>query len=290
MEKDVKQAENQEEMNEILLDTQVNEKIENSPYLQMQEERKNLLYSPKQAKIIAVWGDNGITSLSFAIASALESIHNKQIVVISMDKLVPTNTMVHIFKQAPKEKSLAHLLNLSKINSTTVAQYLIADEKKNPNIATLAYCEGDNVLTEEKASYETYIQILKNLQTISDYIVVDCSKEVSNLMTLAALQLAEVQVVALTPDPKGLSFYKTNAGLLSAPQFNNAKRIFVANNESPYNDAGSFKDALKFPVVTSLPEDTGIRRACADGDMLNSCAYFSRKYKKNMQKLLKELL
>lgn len=238
------------------------------------------------AKIIAVWGDNGITTLSTALASELAQ-SGKQVLLINTNKIVPANAIWHINEPVPKEKSIINLLRNEEITSSTIARYFAIDSKGQTNIATLAYCDGDNILIgNEEAPYSTYVQLLKSAQSIVDYIIIDCSKEISDMMTLAAFQFADLQVIALTPDARGVQFYKANVPLLSNEQFNNCKRIYLANLSTNDNDVYAFGDVIHNEICAVLPTDDGIRKSVALGDYLNVSKYTGHRYNKGLRKLL----
>lgn len=238
------------------------------------------------AKIIAVWGDNGITTLSTALASELAQA-GKQVLLINTNKIIPANAIWHINEPVPKEKSIVNLLRNEEITSATIARYFAIDSKGQTNIATLAYCDGDNILIgNEEAPYQTYVQLLKSAQSIVDYIIIDCSKEISDMMTLAAFQFADLQMIALTPDARGVQFYKCNVPLLSNEQFNKCKRIYLANLSTNDNDVYAFSDVIHHELVAVLPTDDGIRKSVAMGDFLNVSKYTGYRYNKGLKKLL----
>lgn len=268
-----------------------NESVGNgTQFLHEKEMQERVAHSKGTGTIISVWGDNGITSLSTALAAELASRDNKQVLIINTNKIVPANTVWHIKNPVTAEKSLGNLLRNEEINSATIAKYFAIDGKMQPNIATLAYCDGDNILLgNEKAPYGTFVQLLKSAQSIVDYVIVDCSKEVSDMMSLAAFQFADVQIISLTPDARGVQFFKANLPLLSNEQFNKSRRIFVANMATADNDVYAFGDVIKNEILASFPMDDGVRKSIAMGDYLKVNQYIGHRYNKEIKRVLKAL-
>lgn len=240
----------------------------------------------KVGKVIAVWGDGGLTTVATALASELAAM-NKQILLINTSKVLPANAVWHITAPVSTEKSIGNLFHKREITSALIARYFAIDSKQQPNIATLAYCDSENILLEdEQAPYDIFVQMIKSAQSIVDYVIVDCSKSLSDMMALAGLQFADLQVIALTPDARGIQFFKSNMPLLSNEQFNQSARIFVANQVTNENDVPAFGDVIKQPITASLPVDIGVRKSVALGEFLKVTKYTGHKYNKEIKKII----
>ena len=240
----------------------------------------------KVGKVIAVWGDGGLTTVATALASELAAM-NKQILLINTSKVLPANAVWHITAPVSTEKSIGNLFHKREITSALIARYFAIDSKQQPNIATLAYCDSENILLEdEQAPYDIFVQMIKTAQSIVDYVIVDFAKSLSDMMALAGLQFADLQVIALTPDARGIQFFKSNMPLLSNEQFNQSARIFVANQVTNENDVPAFGDVIKQPITASLPVDIGVRKSVAFGEFLKVTKYTGHKYNKEIKKII----
>lgn len=256
-----------------------------TPYNKIEKKRDEFLANANRGKIIAIWGDNGITSLATVLAGELAK--TSQVLIIDMNKVLPANCLWHINNPVPRTKSVGELLKSTEINSSNISRFFAIDEKQQSNVATLGYCDGDNIVnTNEKAPYNLYVQLLKSAQSIVDYVIVVCSKELSEMMNLAALQFSDYQIFALTPDARGINFYKSNIPLLANEQFNNAKRFYVTNLTTSHNDSVSFGDVIGCEMVAKIPTDDGIRKAIALGNYLCANKYVGHNYHKEIGKII----
>lgn len=255
---------------------------------QQEEERDSYLVHSNRGKIIAVWGDNGITSLSTVLAGELAR-DGKHVLIINMNRVLPANAIWHVNTPVKPDKSIGSLLKFSEINASNISKFFAIDSKLQPNVATIAYCDGTNVvMNNEQAAYKIYVQMLKSAQNIVDYVIIDCVKEISDMMTLAAFQFADYQVFAFTPDVRGIQFFKANVPLLANEQFNNSKRIYITNMCMSCNDSVAFGDVIKQNIVAKLPIDDGIRKSISVGEFLKANQYVGHAYKKELNNLIKE--
>ena len=259
-----------------------------NPYELEQKEREKILMGAKKGKIIALWGDNGITSLATVLAGELAEKKHKEVLIIDMNRILPANAIWHIQQPVEQEKSVGLLLRNTEINSSNIAKYFVIEEKTQPNIATLAYTDGTNiVMNNEKASYSLYVQLLKSAQSIVDYVIVACTKEISDMMSLAAFQFASYQIFSLTPDARGIEFYKCNVPLLANEQFNKCPRYYVTNMATNNNDSVAFGTLIKQDVIARIPMDDGIRKSIALGEYLKANRYVGFGYRREVHKIMK---
>lgn len=261
-----------------------------NPYELEQKERENILMGAKKGQIIAMWGDNGITSLATVLAGELAEKKHKEVLIIDMNRIIPANAIWHIQQPVPQEKSIGLLLRNTEINSSNISKYFVVEDKTQPNIATLAYTDGTNVvMNNEKAPYSLYVQLLKSAQSIVDYVIVACTKDISDMMSLAAFQFADYQIFSLTPDARGIEFYKCNIPLLSNEQFNTAQRYYITNMATNNNDSAAFGTLIKQNMIARIPMDDGIRKSIAMGEYLKANHYVGFGYRREVHKIMKRL-
>lgn len=259
-----------------------------NPYEAEMKERENILMGAKKGRIIALWGDNGITSLATVLAGELAEKKHKEVLLIDMNKILPANAIWHIQEPVPSEKSVGLLLRNTEINSSNIAKYFVVEEKIQPNIATLAYTDGTNiVMNNEKSPYALYVQLLKSAQSIVDYVIVSCTKDISDMMSLAAFQFADYQIFSLTPDARGIEFYKCNVPLLSNEQFNKCPRYYITNMATSNNDSAAFGNFIRQNLIARIPMDDGIRKSIAMGEYLKANRYVSFGYRREVHKIMK---
>ena len=186
--------------------------------------------------ILTFWGSpgSGKSTLS-ALLSGLLSDEGCSVILISPDSLSP---MLSVWRPEQWEngKTLGALLDTVPTDAAAVSPYLHYVRGKE-NIGILACGPGETPYSHAFFStmqgtlcHERVRNLLRLLSTLSDFVIADCISPVNDWFTLTALENADLSILLLTPDRRGLSYGKTALSVISEARLSREnERFFFAN-------------------------------------------------------------
>ena len=73
-----------------------------------------------------------------------------------------------------------------------------------PYVGVMGYAAGENPLSYPELKYEMALELIRVMETIVDYVILDCSAQITNVFTPAAIESGDLILRILTPDLKGI--------------------------------------------------------------------------------------
>lgn len=213
------------------------------------------------SKVIAVWGNAGAgkSTISALLAYQL-STQGKNVVLIDTNLNTPQTNIWLPKSSGDFNRSLSSLMNEDYITKETVCQRMFMI---NSNLSILGFVRGESAITLNKNQRTDKIdEILEVLDSISDYIIVDCSTHIlDNAITIKALELAYRTFRILSPNFKGCVFTQSNLQLLSNNKFRVGEHIVLYNNVCSYHNTKIYEEVTG-KALAHLPH-------CPDIDIKN---------------------
>lgn len=209
-------------------------------------------------KVIAICGSpgSGKTLTAVKIAKTLAD-GKKNTILVGCDTESP---VLPILLPAQKDvPSLGNLLALPVLTVPTVLQHCVPCGESD-YIAVTGYGKGENVRTYPEYSLQRAKNFIAMLQKTADYAVIDCSSHITDdLLTVAALEKADITIRIANPNLKSISYFQSQGPLLQESRFHCAKQVSVINDILPtQDDAPIFEffgnQAYKLPHVPELQE------------------------------------
>lgn len=243
-------------------------------------------------KTISLWGSPGAgtTLLTVKLAKRLSEC-KKNVVIVSSDYQTPLLPLLLPFET--ELPSIGHLLSLERISQIDLMQHLVPFSK-NQYISLLAYVRGENAMSYSEYSYkqaEALLSRLERLSIVSSLVVlVDCTSNLDNYLTAAALRHTDVTLRVVNADPKSEIYFQSSAPLLERDAgYRYDDQISVLNNLLPSQDPGPAKEVVG-DIAYTLPHVDGLKEQYDAAQLLDSLpGREARQYSTGLDKLVKEV-
>ena len=132
------------------------------------------------------------------------------------------------------------------------------------------------------------LQLVNAAAKLVDFVILDCSSNMTNVFTPAAIESGDLVVRLLTPDLKGINYLKAHQPLLVDGRFHYDQHLTFAGMARPFHALdemgyiiGGF-DGL-------LPYSKEIDRCATEGGMFQAIKYCKPKYTASLNKVLDAL-
>lgn len=240
------------------------------------------------AKVITVWGSPGSGKSMFCCILAKALTHDKQKAVIISGE--PGTPMLPVWlpdQIIETNASIGQVLSSVEIDTTLVASHVTV-LKHYPFIGLMGYSAGENPLSYPEVDYQMVLQLAAAASRLVDYVILDCSSNMTNVFTPAAIEAGDLIIRLLTPDLKGVNYLKAHEPLLQDRRFRYNEHMTFAGMARPFHAfdemgyiIGGF-DGL-------LPYGKEIDRCATEGGMFQAIKYCNSKYTASLNKVLDAL-
>lgn len=240
------------------------------------------------AKVITVWGSPGSGKSMFCCILAKALTRDKQKAVIISGE--PGTPMLPVWlpdQIIETNASIGQVLSSVEIDTTLVASHVTV-LKHYPFIGLMGYSAGENPLSYPEMDYQMVLQLAAAASRLVDYVILDCSSNMTNVFTPAAIEAGDLIIRLLTPDLKGVNYLKAHEPLLQDRRFRYNEHMTFAGMARPFHAfdemgyiIGGF-DGL-------LPYGKEIDRCATEGGMFQAIKYCNSKYTASLNKVLDAL-
>lgn len=240
------------------------------------------------AKIITVWGSQGSGKTMFCciLAKALTR-DKKKALIINADVSVPMLPVWLPEQMIETNASIGQVLSSVEIDSTLVASRVTV-LKNYPFIGMMGYCAGENPLSYPEVKYQKVQQMIEAAAKLVDFVILDCSSNMTHVFTPAAIEAGDVIIRILTPDLKGVNYLKAHQPLLVDRRFHYEEHISFAGMARPFHAL----DEMGYIIGGFdgfLPYSKEIDRCATEGGMFRAINYCNPKYTASLNKVLDAL-
>jgi hypothetical protein len=236
------------------------------------------------SKIIAVWGSPGSGKSMFCciLAKALTRDRQKAI-IINADAGTPMLPIWLPEQIIETTASIGRVLTSMEIDTTLVASKVTV-LKSYPFIGLMAYSAGENPLSYPELRYDIILQLVSAAAKLVDYVILDCSSNITNIFTPAAIESADVIVRILTPDLKGINYLKAHQPVMVDPRFRWGEHMTFAGMARPFHAIDEMGHIIG-GFEGLLPYSKEIDRCATQGGMFNAINYCTGKYMASLKKV-----
>ena len=157
-------------------------------------------------KVITVWGSpgSGKSMFSCILAKALTRAKRKAI-IINAEISVPMLPVWLPEQIIQTNASVGQVLSSVEIDTTLVASHVTV-LKSYPFIGLMGYSAGENPLSYPEVKYAMVLQLVNAAAKLVDFVILDCSSNMTNVFTPAAIESGDLVIRLLTPDLKGVRY------------------------------------------------------------------------------------
>lgn len=222
------------------------------------------------SKLIAVWGspNSGKSTFATKLALSIYSTYQATVVVVYTDCETPMLPVIFPSYKSDDLYSLGDVLSKVDISSDEVVNGIVTVKSK-VNLGFMGFKDGENKYTYPEFSKDKVEMLLETLKTLADFVIVDCTSSIDNLITNTAVLMADEVIRLSSPDLKSLSFLFSQAPLWN--ELNPQKHIQGINvpNEDlfmPIDDVKSHLSDVRFTV----PYSKEVKRQMLDGKLYDN--------------------
>ena len=107
--------------------------------------------------------------------------------------------------------------------------------KSYPFIGLMGYAAGENPLSYPEVKYAMVLQLINAAAKLVDFVILDCSSNMANVFTPAAIEAGDLVIRILTPDLKGVNYLKAHQPLLVDGRFHYNEHLSLAGMARPFH-------------------------------------------------------
>lgn len=242
------------------------------------------------SKLIAVWGtpDSGKTTFATKLTRSIYEEYQSTVIVVYADNETPTLPV--IFPNYKKEDMFSVGAALAKTDVTqedVVKQLVIVKDKQN--FGFLGFTDGENRYTYPSFDLGKVRSLYAVLQTLADFVVVDCTSNLKNPLSRVAVMEAETVIRLATPDLKSMSYLSSQLQLYAEPCFRLGEQIQGLNVPDadlymPIDEAKTHLPDVRFTV----PYSRLVKQQMLDGKLYEKVndKKFNEKFKAIVEKIV----
>ncbi len=242
------------------------------------------------AKFIAIWGspDSGKTTFSTKLAKTIYDEYQSTVIVVYADNETPALPILFPNRRKEDIYSLGVILSKTDITQDDIIKQIVTI-KGCQNFGVLGFSDGENKYTYP-AFDETKVRTLFNvLSTLADYIIIDCTSNLSNSISRYAIKAADEVIRLATPDLKSISYYASQLQLYADPIFRLNEHIQGINVPDedlymPIEDAKAHLQDLSF----TLPYSRAVKQQMLDGKLFASIN--DKKYNDKLKQIVNKIV
>ena len=183
--------------------------------------------------------------------------------------------------------SVGQVLSSVEIDTSLVASHVTV-LKSYPFIGVMGYAAGENPLSYPEVKYAMVLQLVNAAARLVDFVILDCSSNMTNVFTPAAIESGDLVIRILTPDLKGVNYLKAHQPLLGDGRFHYDQHMTFAGMARPFHALDEMGHIIG-GWDGLLPYGKEIDRCATEGGMFQAIKYCNPKYTASLNKVLDAL-
>ncbi len=239
-------------------------------------------------KTITIWGSPGSGKSMFSCMLArILSRDKSKVVIVNADTSVPMLPVWLPGREVSENVSLGQVLTSIEIDAALAASHVVV-LKAWPYIGVMGYAAGENPLSYPDIKYEMALQLINVVKKLVDYVILDCSAQMMNVFTPAAIESGDLIIRVLTPDLKGIHYLKANQPLLEDERFRYNEHLTFAGLARPFHAIDEMGHMIgKWDGL--LPYGKEIDRCATEGGMFRAVKFCNSRYLASFNCILEAL-
>lgn len=221
------------------------------------------------SKLIAIWGspNSGKTSFAIKLAQCIYEKYSASVLMLSTDYETPSLPVLFPNTKAEELFSIGVPLSKTDIVEHEVVKSIVTVKGKM-NLGFLGYKDSENKFTYPSYDDKKAKALLTVLKGLVDFIIVDCTSSLNNILSGAAVEQADTVIRLATPDLKSISYLSSQLPLYADPKYKMEQHIVVLNTTEkevfmPVEEAKTHYKNISF----TLPYCRTLREQIIDGEL-----------------------
>lgn len=239
------------------------------------------------SKLIAIWGspNSGKTTLAVKLALELDNRKAGNILVLHTDNITPAMPVLFPFER--DTQSIGHALSAVEISQTDILQTVVVPKGRD-NIGFLGYAYGDNQFSYPAFDKEKAVDFLSALKSLADYVIVDCSSQYNNVLSRAALSIADSTIKLATPELKAISFFLSQMSMFISPEYDLTEAIqgLTVTQSGFFQPLEECREYFKNPAFM-FPYCQEVQEQILTGEMMKEV--HCKEYRRELAKVIERI-
>ena len=190
-------------------------------------------------------------------------------------------------QSSSENASIGQVLSSVEIDAALAASH-VTSLQSWLYVGVMGYAAGENPLSYPELKYEMALELIRVMETIVDYVILDCSAQITNVFTPAAIESGDLILRILTPDLKGIHYLKAGRPLLMDSRFRFGEHLTFACLARPFHALEEMGHLIgKWAGL--LPDSKEITRCAEEGSMFGAVKYCNPRYLASLNRILEEL-
>jgi len=241
-------------------------------------------------QVLAVWGSpsSGKTIMSVKLARYIAS-QKKNVILVLADMSAPPLPYICPPSDLEAETSLGNILSAAHVDENLIKQNAIL-HKKNEYLTMLAMLKGENAFSYAPYTETQAKELLTELRKMCDYIIIDCTSNITN-DALSAVSLIESDAVLrlVSCDLKSISYLNSQLPLLLDNKFNANKQYKAASNVAEFQADENIEQVVG-GVSFKIPHSNEVYKQFLAGNLFAGLSEKdSRDFRKAVSKIANEV-
>ena len=221
------------------------------------------------AKTIAVWGSphSGKTTFATKLACAIYEEYQSTVIIVYSDMVTPTLPIIFPNEKSEDMTSIGKVLSEIEITKESVVKQIMTVKNK-VNLGFLGFRDGENKFTYPRFDEDKVNVMFTAIGELCDYLIVDCTNNLSNPIAGAAVKTAGQVIRLASPDLSSVSFFSSQLRLYTDPAYRLNEQITGLNVTSediylPIEDAKKRIPDVRF----TIPYCREVKQQMLDGKL-----------------------
>ena len=221
----------------------------------------------KDNQVLAVWGSpsSGKTLVSVKIARYIASM-KKNVILVLCDMSAPPLPFICPPSDLDCERSMGNILGAAHVTSDLVKQNAIL-HKKNEYLTMIGMLKGENSFSYPPYTETQAKELISELRKLADYIIVDCTCNISSdILSAVALIESDAVLRLVSCDLKSISYLSSQLPLLLDSKFNANKQYKVASDIGGFEADENIEQAVG-GVSFRIPHSDEVKLQFLNGNL-----------------------
>ena len=244
----------------------------------------------KDNQILAVWGSpsSGKTIMSVKIARYIAA-QKKNVILVLADMSAPPLPYICPSSDLEAEVSLGTILASAEVTGSIIKQNAIL-HKKNEYLTMLGMLKGENAFTYAPYTETQAKELLNELRRMADYIIIDCTSNITNdILSAVALIDSDAVLRLVSCDLKSISYLSSQMPVLLDNKFNINKQYKAASNIDAFQADENIEQVVG-GVSFKIPHSEEVHQQFLAGNLFGALsAKDSKDFRKSVAKIANEI-
>lgn len=236
--------------------------------------------------VVAVWGSpsSGKTTVSVKLAHYLAS-RKKNVILLLCDMVSPPLPCLCEPSDLVEEHSLGSILAATHVTQGLIKENCIF-HKKYKYLTMIGMKKGENVFTYPPYTQMQAEELVRNVRTMADYVVIDCGSYIAfDILSAVSLIEADYVLRLVTCNLKSISYLSSQLPLLRDKKWDADKQIRIVSDVRS-NEAANYVEQVFGRISYTIPHSAEVETQVLEGRLFQDLSQKdSKEFKQSIESI-----